>query len=202
MGADDRLFYSRPIRPAEDCFQVTYHGTFLPSHGLGTIIRAALLLRDEPDILFHFYGDGPELAPTEAFARQERLTNVVFHGHVAQETLPDALARSHLILGVIGTTPQALMTMQNKIWEGLAMARPVVSGDSPTVREVLTHRKHIYLIPRDDPRSLADAIYTLKNNQVLREQIAQRGYEYYQGNNTIDATGRRLAKVLRELTAG
>jgi glycosyltransferase involved in cell wall biosynthesis len=202
MGADDRLFFPRPVRPAGDCFQVTYHGTFLPSHGLGTIIRAAVLLRDGPDILFHFYGDGPELAPTEAFARQEGLTNVVFHGHVAQETLPDALARSHLVLGVIGTTPQALMTMQNKIWEGLAMARLVVSGDSPTVRQVLTHGEHIYLIPRDDPQALADAIHTLKTNQVLREQIAQRGYEYYQGNNTIDATGRRLAKVLRELTAG
>lgn len=201
MGADDRLFYPRPVRPPDGCFQVTYHGTFLPSHGLGTIIRAAVLLRDAPDIVFHFYGAGPELAPTEEFARREQLPNVVFQGHVAQETLPDALARSHLVLGVIGTTPQALMTVQNKIWEGLAMARPVVSGDSPTVREILKHQEHIYLVPRNDSQALADAIQTLKNNPALREQIAQGGYEQYRTNNTMDATGRKLKEALLMLTA-
>jgi glycosyltransferase involved in cell wall biosynthesis len=200
LGADDRLFYPRPIRPPAGCFQVTYHGTFLPSHGLGTIIRAAALLRDDSAISFHFYGDGPELASTQEFARCEALPNVFFHGHVAQETLPDALARSHLVLGVFGTTPQALMTVQNKIWEGLAMARPVISGDSPTVRELLKHGEQIYLVPRDDPQALANAIQILKDNQALREQMAQAGCERYRLNNTIDATGRKLAEVLYRLT--
>jgi glycosyltransferase involved in cell wall biosynthesis len=199
MGADDRLFYPRPNRPPANCFQVTYHGTFLPSHGLGTIIRAAALLRDDPSISFYFYGDGPELAPTQDFARGQDLPNVVFHGHVAQEALPDALARSHLILGVFGTTPQALMTMQNKIWEGLAMARPVLSGDSPTVRELLTHGEHIYLVPRNDPQALAVAIQMLKQDRGLREHLAQAGYERYRVDNTIDATGQKLAKMLRSL---
>jgi glycosyltransferase involved in cell wall biosynthesis len=201
MGADDRLFYPRSVQPAANGFQVTYHGTFLPSHGLGTIIRAAALLCDDPGISFHFYGDGPELAPTQEYARREALPNVVFHGHVAQETLPDALARSHLVLGVFGTTPQALMTVQNKIWEGLAMARPVVSGDSPTVRELLTHGEDIYLVPRNDPQALATAIDELKQNEALCEQIGRAGYERYQSANTIDATGRKLVEVLRALTA-
>jgi glycosyltransferase involved in cell wall biosynthesis len=178
---------------------VTYHGTFLPSHGLRTIICAAALLRDDPSISFHFYGDGPELAPTQDFARGQELPNVVFHGHIAQETLPDALARSHLILGVFGTTPQALMTMQNKIWEGLAMARPVLSGDSPTVRELLTHGEHIYLVPRNDPQALANAIQLLKQDQGLRERLEQAGYERYRVDNTIDATGQKLAKMLSSL---
>lgn len=198
MGADDRLFYPRPVRPPDDCFRVTYHGTFLPSHGLATIIRAAALVRDQPDIQFHFYGEGPELAATEAFARQEGLTNVVFHGHVPQESLPAALAASHIVFGVIGTTPQALMTVQNKVWEGLAMARPVINGDSPTVREILRHEEHIYLIPRDDPQALATAIKTLKTNPTLRDHIAQNGYHYYRSHNTIEANGRKLVEALRQ----
>lgn len=198
LGADDRLFYPRPVRPPDDCFRVTYHGTFLPSHGLGTIVRAAALLRDQPDIQFHFYGEGPELAPTRAFAEQEGLSSVVFHGHIPQQRLPDALAASHVVLGVIGTTPQALMTVQNKVWEGLAMARPVVSGDSPTVREIMHHEEHLYLIPRDDPPALAAAVRRLKENPMLRDRLSQAGYARYRANNTIEANGRKLAETLRQ----
>jgi glycosyltransferase involved in cell wall biosynthesis len=200
MGADDRLFYPRAVRPPDDSFHVTYHGTFLPSHGLETIIRAAALLRRRPDIRFHFYGTGPELTPTQAWAEQEGLNNVVFHGHVAQELLPDALARSHLILGVFGATPQALMTVQNKIWEGLALARPVVSGDSATVREILVHGEHIYLVPRQDPQALSAAIVTLQEDSALRERLALAAYERYRAANSIEATGRKTAAVLRELS--
>jgi glycosyltransferase involved in cell wall biosynthesis len=163
------------------------------------MIRAAALLRDVPNLEFHFYGDGPELAPTEAFARREQLANVVFHGLVAQERLPDVLARSHLVLGVFGTTPQALMTVQNKIWEGLAMARPVVSGDSPTVRDALQQGEQIYLVPRNDPAALAEAILILKENEALREGIGRAGYRRYQADNTIAATGRKLKDALLAL---
>ena len=46
------------------------------------------------------------------------------------------------------------MTIQNKIYEGLAMARPVVTGDSPTVRVVLQHGVNVWLCDRERPESL------------------------------------------------
>jgi glycosyltransferase involved in cell wall biosynthesis len=89
--------------------------------------------------------------------------------------------------------------VQNKIWEGLAMARPVITGDSAVVRESLTDGKHIYLVPREDPQALAAAIQTLKRNPELREKIARTGYERFLAGNSIAAIGATTEKALRSL---
>jgi glycosyltransferase involved in cell wall biosynthesis len=198
-GADDRIFYPRSIQAPDDCFRVTYHGTYLPSHGLDAIVGAAVLLRQRQDIQFHFYGSGPEHERIEQAAKSENLDNVIFHGFVSQEVLLQSLARSHICLGVFGETKQSHFTIQNKVWEGLAMGRAVVSGDSQVVREALTHREHIYLVERENPHALEAAISELKSDVALRKRMAQAGNERFRERNSISAIGATLEKVLRTL---
>ena len=198
-GADDRVFYPREVERCDRPFRVTYHGMYLPSHGMDTIITAAILLKDQDDIQFHFFGDGPERSRLLQIAAAEALDNVVFHGFVDRDELLDSIARSHISLGVFGTTRQSHYTIQNKIWEGLAMARPVVSGDSAVVRESLVHGEHIYLVPRDDPQALANAVEELKHNPRMREKIARAGYERFLSGNSIPAIGAATEQALRTL---
>ena len=40
-GADESVFHPRPLRPPDDHFRVTYHGGYLPSHGMDAILGAA-----------------------------------------------------------------------------------------------------------------------------------------------------------------
>lgn len=198
-GADDRVFHPRPVQPSEDSFRVTYHGGYLPSHGMGAIIGAASLLQDREDIQFHFFGNGPERLRIEEIAQDEGLENVTFHGFVSQEELLDSLACSHICMGVFGETKQSHYTIQNKVWEGMAMGRPVVSGDSEVVREVLIHKEHIYLIERDHAQALAGAILELEGDPELREGIARGGYERYVAGNSILAIGAATEVALRSL---
>ncbi|MFN2279843.1 MAG: glycosyltransferase family 4 protein [Candidatus Promineifilaceae bacterium] len=198
-GADDRVFYPRTVERPDLPFLVTYHGTYLPSHGMDAVIGAAVLLKDQPDIHFHFFGDGPERERLLQITAEESLDNVNFHGFVDREELLNSLARSHVTLGVFGETKQSHYTVQNKIWEGLAMARPVISGDSTVVRESLTDGKHIYLVPREDPQALAEAIKTLKKNPQLREEIARAGYQRFLAGNSIAAIGATTERALRTL---
>jgi glycosyltransferase involved in cell wall biosynthesis len=187
------------VRPPGDSFRVTYHGTYLPSHGLDAIMGAAILLREDADVHFHFYGNGPERARLEKQAASEGLQNVTFHGFVSQEELLDSLARSHVCLGVFGETKQSHYTIQNKVWEGMAMGRPVISGESEVVRAALIDREHIYLIERENAGALASAIRELKENGELRERIAQSGYERYLESNSTHAIGAATAGALRSL---
>lgn len=201
-GADPDVYHPRPLRPPADHFRVTYHGGFLPSHGVETIIRAIALLRDQPDIHFEFYGTGPERDRAVSLSEELGLRNVTFHGFVSFDELLDGLARSHVCLGVFGTTRQSLFTVQNKVWEGLAMGRPVISGDSPTVREALVDGEQVLLIPREDPAALAAAILRLRDDPTLRESLAKAGYEQYLSHNTPQALGARMAGIMRELVEG
>jgi glycosyltransferase involved in cell wall biosynthesis len=195
-GADETVFHPRPLRPPDDHFRVTYHGGYLPSHGMDTILGAAALLRDRPDVCFHFYGSGPEKARIVRQAAEMGLPNVTFHGFVSQDELLDGLATAHVCLGVFGTTRQANFTVQNKVWEGLAMGRPVISGDSPTIRAALADGQEVYLIPRNDPQALATGLSDLWANSERREAIAAAGHARYLAEHSIPALGRQMKEAL------
>jgi glycosyltransferase involved in cell wall biosynthesis len=201
-GADDRVF--RPIevdRQDDSLFWALYYGTFTRNHGVEHIVEAARLLKDEPDIHFELVGDGPTKAQAMESVQKYGLTNVTFGGWVDQHTLLRKAAGADVCLGAFGTTSQSLMTVHNKIYEGLAMARPVLSGDSPTVRQSLTHGQHVYLCERANPRALADAIRTLKMDADLRRRLAESGHQLFQEQYSLEHNGVRFAAHLRELLA-
>ena len=199
LGVDDRLYQPRPgITPPGNEFRIIYYGTFIPLHGVETMLRAAALLQDQPRIQFYFYGDGQERPAAEQLAQALNLTNVHFQGWIDKETLPDEIARAHLCLGVFGTTKQSRCTIQNKIWEGMMMQRPVITGDAATIRQELGHRQHVYLVERANPQALADGILELANDPALCRQMVANAYERVQAN-TIAATGRVTRQALESL---
>ncbi len=195
-GADETVFHPRPLRPPDDHFRITYHGGYLPSHGMDAILGAAALLRNQPDVCFHFYGSGPEKARIVGQAAELNLPNVTFHGFVSQDELLDGLATAHVCLGVFGTTRQANFTVQNKVWEGLAMGRPVISGDSPTIRAALVDRAEVYLVGRNSPEALATGLSELQADPARREAIAAAGHARYLAEHSIPALGRQMKDAL------
>jgi len=200
-GADDRLFKPAAlVDPSPtDKFKVLYYGTYIPNHGVETIIQAANLLKDKPDILFELIGEGPAKATAQSLAGRYALNNVIFTGWLEQDALLEKIVQAGLMLGVFGVTPQSLMTIQNKIYESLAMAKPLVTGDSTTVQEALTDRIHAYLVERANPTALAEAIEVLHGNRELRRTLSSQGYAHYQRYFTVERIGSVFKRHLIEL---
>ena len=122
-GADDRVY--RPVEVARsegDPFRVMYFGTYIPNHGVQHIIEAARLLRGKPHLEFELVGDGPEREPAQKLAASYGLANITFVSWLDQPVLVVRAAHADIILGAFGSTPQSVMTVQNKIYAALAMA--------------------------------------------------------------------------------
>ncbi len=201
LGADDDVFCPVEITHLDnEYFTVLYHGSFLPSHGVNTIIEAAKLLHEEKDVVFHLLGKGPEKDLALILVEKYGLENVQFLGFVPEGELLLRLSQADICLGVFGSTPQAQMTMQNKIFETLAMGKAIISSDSSAIRSALIHGEHIYLIPREDPNALADAIRKLKGDKALRRRLASNAYQIYHERFSIVNIGKIFAHHLTELT--
>jgi glycosyltransferase involved in cell wall biosynthesis len=201
-GADDQIF--RPDKVERDIarpFTLVYYGTFIRNHGVPIIIEAANLLRDESDIQFTLIGEGPEKKGAVSLARHYGLTNIAFVDWLAREELSRYIAEADVCLGVFGTTPQSLMTVQNKIYEALAMQKPLVTGDSATVRSSFVAGKHLLLVSRTDPRELATAVKQLQRDPDQCARLADYGYQRYCELFTTQHLGNLMRAHLAELLA-
>ncbi len=200
-GADGRYFY--PVhdtqRDSDRPFTVSYVGKYVPLHGVPTILQAAALLREE-GVRFEMIGGGDAGARAEAIALARELgaENVVFEGWVEKEELSRRLATADVCLGIFGHRKQGTITVPNKLYEGMAMRKPVITGRTPAVEAAFECGRHLLTVPLKDPQALADAILRLRDDAALRDRLAEEGYREYQAHYTPTALGAKAVCYLQE----
>lgn len=203
-GADERIFTpvnakNTAIPHEKTPFRVVYYGTFIPNHGVEYIIEAARLLEHHTAIHFELIGGGPEKEKAEQLTQHYALSNVTFTSWLSKDALVERVAQADVCLGAFGTTPQSMMTVQNKIYEALAMQKPIITGDSSAVREVLEHGTYIYLCERANPQSLVDAILRLYGDARLCKHMSEDGYRKFVDTFDITHIGQLFAQHLYHL---
>lgn len=189
-GADSDIF--NPINATEQdlsAFTALYFGTYIPNHHVSTIIEAARLLSKQKRFRFTLIGAGPDRPACEEIARTYHLDNLNFIDWMSETELAYQIASADVCLGAFGTTPQSMMTIQNKVYTGLAMARPVLTGDSPAIRQAFTDGVHLLLCPRKDPAALAAALEKLAANPELCRQMGMNGYLLFKEKYDIEHIG-------------
>lgn len=177
-------------------FHILFYGTFIPLQGVPSIVRAAKLLEDDPEIHFTIIGAGQTSGEVEKVRGELNPTNCSFLGRVPFTQIPDYLADADCCLGIFGKTNKTQRVIPNKVYEGVAMAKPVITADTPAIRDVFTDRKDILLCNTDDPKDLAAKIRELKKNPELRATISKGGYETYQRVATPDRIGAALMRSI------
>jgi glycosyltransferase involved in cell wall biosynthesis len=199
VGSDDDVM--RPARVHDAApFRVFVYASFIPLHGLEHVVRAAHLLdRADDEIRIDIVGTGATEDQVKDLAAELRVRNVHFLGRRSYEQLATEIAASHLCLGVFGTSPKAQRVIPNKVFDALAVGRPVITGDTPAVREVLTHGEHAWLCPPGDPEALAEALLTLRSDQDACRRLAARGHELFVRRFSIDALAREVAPIVLEV---
>jgi len=199
-GADDRFFHPADIpKTADGSIRVLYYGTFIPNHGIRTIIEAARLLVDQADIQFIMIGDGPEREPSVNLVQQYQLENVIFYQWMEKSDLIGYIQQSDIILGSFADRPQSRMTVHNKVYEGMATGKPVITRDSPAIRSILEDQVQVYLCLPENPKSLADAVAQLAKDPVLRQKISDNALKYYNEHFNIEHIGIWFANQLIHL---
>jgi len=200
VGADDSLFYPREVRRDDRRFRVFYYSSFLPLHGTEYIVQAAGRLLDNRDIEFLVVGKGPEHQKVRNLAQRMGAANIRFIDWLPYESLPLEIAKSDICLGGhFSDIEKAQRVIAGKTYQFIAMKKPVILGNGSGNRELFTHKENAFLVKMADADSLADAILELKDNESLREKIAEAGYKTFMEKCNTVAIGKELKSVIETL---
>lgn len=160
VGSDERIFHPRGTPPAHE-FIVHFHGTFIPLHGIPYIVEAARLLADEP-LRFRIVGNGQESERVRKEAGRSGLSNIEFVDSVPLQELPLLIASAQVCLGIFGDTAKTMRVVPNKVFECMLMGKPIVTSDSPAIRELFEpDSPPLVLVPPADAAALAAALRRL-----------------------------------------
>jgi glycosyltransferase involved in cell wall biosynthesis len=210
VGFDDRVF-SRDImelrpggEPAGQSFTVLFFGSFLPLHGVDDVIEAARLVEAaDRSVSFRFIGSGQTLGFAQANAAELGLANVAFEGWQSQSNLAARDARSaDIFLGIYGRTEKADRVVPHKVFQAMALGKPVITARTSAVEEFFADRENILLCRKGDAASLAEAILELRWDTALRQRIALSGRETVWRQYNPAALGAVLRGILEKARAG
>ncbi len=160
-----------------DRFVVLHSGNLGLSQGLDTVVEAAQFLRDLPDLVLMFQGDGVK---REALARQARtlgLDNVGFLPYVRKESLRYAFGAADMQI-VSLRRGLAGFIVPSKLYGIFASGRPYVAAvEEESEVALLTARYDAGLVvPPSEPEALAEGIRRLYEDAPLRERLGTNSY--------------------------
>ncbi len=195
IGADDNIFSPKEREGKNDPFTVIHFGKYIPLHGMSYIIRAAEEIENR-NIHFQLIGSGDEYESSVNLAKALKLNNIEFIEFLGQEELTHYIQNADVCLGIFGNTDKARRVVPNKVYEAMAMKKPVITGDSPAAGEILKHGENCFLCEMKDPHSIAEAILRLKSDEELRTKIAEGAYITYKTYCSPSVLGRELKRKL------
>ena len=186
VGADDDVFRPRPdIEPS--CNRVLFYGTFIQLHGLDVIVQAAKLL-DDDDVEIRIVGTGQEAERIDALICALQPRNVRRIDSMPIERLAAEIAAATVCLGIFGASAKAGRVVANKVFECVAVGRPVITADTEGVRAFFGPDE-IAMVPAGDPGALAAEIRRLLADPQRREDMARAAHARY----VDEYANRRLA---------
>ncbi len=201
VGVDDTLFRPRASTGTQSAvtaayplpgFQVLFYGSFIPLQGIEWIVEAAALLQ-ATDVRFTLVGEGQTSAEIRVKAQTLGADNIRFLPSMPMEILVGLLAAADLNLGIFGDTQKAGNVVANKIVQGAALGRPMITRDSPAVRGYFRDGESIALVPAADARALADKILDLRNDPDTRMRLGATARKVFEERFSTAA----LAAILK-----
>ncbi len=208
-GFEEELFASPPIdvNPRVDhCwgdrFVVLYAGAMGITRDLRTVMEAATLLRDDPDVLFAFLGDGDQRPDLCALAAQRGLHNCQFLGTVPRKYVPVYCAAADACVSLMPKSDLWDHVLGNKTFDYLGSGAPMICGGMGDTAQLLKEAGAGLVIEPENPVALVGALRELRCNEVARREMGMRGQRYVREKYSRRRLTATLVELVEQLADG
>ncbi|MEO5373977.1 MAG: glycosyltransferase family 4 protein [Alphaproteobacteria bacterium] len=168
-------------------------------HGLERVVDLLAQSGEALDLHLLVVGDGPARGDLEARARRLGVAHrLTVTGIVGPEWVPVHIAAFDIALQP-GVTPYASPL---KLFEYMAVGRPVVAPDTANIREILTDGDNALLFDPARPETMTAAILRMCSDRTLRDHLATRARATIERRGlTWPDNARRVVQLARQAVA-
>ena len=184
-----------PARDLPKAFNVVFAGNLGRAQSLDTVVEAAALLRERPDIRITLFGSGAMEAELAAQIERGGLGNLVLGGRLPPEAMAGIYAQADALLLTLVDDEMIARTIPSKLQSYLAAGVPVVAATGGEAARIVEGSGAGLVCPPEDASALAATILALREAEPRRRaEMGVAAREYYRAHFDPE----RLAQSLLE----
>ncbi len=203
-GVDLSFFLPRSTLPellrelgAEGRFIASYIGTVGMAHATDRIIEVAERLQNIPEIFFLIVGEGAEKRRIRNLVMEKRLSNIKVLSGVSKERVRDYYALTDLYLVTLRNTELFRTVIPSKIFEAMAMARPILCAVDGECRKIIEEAKSGIYVEPENVNQMAETILKLWKEKDGLQRMGKNGRIYVERYFNRDELARTYLGLLK-----
>jgi glycosyltransferase involved in cell wall biosynthesis len=180
FGVDMRVFTEKKheLKAAGSIIKIGLVKTLAPKYGIDCLLKAFKILiaqfRNEKltsDLRLVIYGKGNQLHELELLAKDLQIDEFVeFKGYIPNVQVPEILKQLDIF-----ALPSLDESFGVSAVEAMAAGLPIAASDADGFTEIIVDGETGFIVPRNNPEALAEALKKLVENQNLRIQFGRAG---------------------------
>ena len=131
------------------------------------------ILKDFPDAVLVYVGEGSGRQQLEESTRAMRLEkNVIFTGFIPQKRVYGWIGRADVVLIPYADNPNCHTTVPSKLYEYMAVGKPIVATDFPGISEIVENKRNGLLYNVNSIDDFTECVLRLLKDSELAQKIA------------------------------
>lgn len=181
-------------------FCVVFAGNLGLAQSVETVVGAAQLLKDIPQLKIIFVGSGAKLNWIEQEKKRLSLENIECVGRFDLSFMPAIYAKAKVMLLTLKSDEILQYTLPWKIQSYLAMAKPVIGAIDGEGARVIIEAQCGFVGPAEDSKALADNIKAAMALPPIRlSEFGKNGLHYFEKHFEMESQVSRLIEIFKKL---
>ena len=200
VSADETVFHPSVQPNLNGGCHVVWYGSFLPLHGVHTIMDAMERVSSDAGLNFTIVGRGIESPAFVRWLKQANHPRTTYIPWLPLRELGELVAGADVLLGGhYGDIEKARRVIPTKAIEGAAAGKALILGNNPANKEIFQPSRDAAFVEMADGEALADAIRELADSKHHREELGKNAHRAYLRTSSRQTTAKNLNSIISDV---
>lgn len=191
--------YGEVGKEVNGIYDVLYAGNIGPAADVETIVKAAVLLKDNKKIHFHIVGDGMNREACEKIASENGLENITFYGSYPVEKMKEFYTKADALLITMKDNQVVNYTLPAKMQSYMLAGKPIIGAINGETQRVIKEADCGYCANSSDEKKMAEYILEASKDESDIKGLGNKGKIYYQEHFDKEKLLDELEQMMKEL---